>query len=194
MKNKLMYAMPVALLVAAACGGGDGAMRADQARYETVEEGSASGVTSTIAGPGESIPPLTGTNADTTTAFALNPSTASAATPMTAPMDSEPYSGAAPYSGTASFGSATTAASARRAEPRQASVPPVQPEATPSAEPEQTTEAAPAPAEQTDHTTTSSEPPATTSAAPEPADKDAEPSEDPGEEQPEEVPPPPPLG
>ncbi|HEX8411191.1 MAG TPA: hypothetical protein VF883_20185 [Thermoanaerobaculia bacterium] len=47
--------------------------RGSQQGYEVVQEGSASGVTSTIQGPGETLPPLTGTNADTTTAFSIDP-------------------------------------------------------------------------------------------------------------------------
>src|SRR5687768_17962579 len=72
MKNKLIY--PLVVVMVAACGGdGDQTARQNQGEYETVQEGSASGVTSTISGPGETLPPITGTNADTTTAFALNP-------------------------------------------------------------------------------------------------------------------------
>jgi hypothetical protein len=63
MNTKLMYGL---LLVAlsVSCGGRDSAR--SQQQYETVEEGSAAGVTSTIHGPGETLPPITGTNADTT--------------------------------------------------------------------------------------------------------------------------------
>jgi hypothetical protein len=70
MKFKLLLPF---LFVFAACGGDDRAKAAGQGEFETVQEGSAAGVTSTISGPGETIPPMTGTNADTTTAFALNP-------------------------------------------------------------------------------------------------------------------------
>src|SRR5690349_12013829 len=74
MKSKLSSALMIAGMFLAACGGGGGGKaRADQQAYETVQEGSAAGVTSTIQGPGETLPPITGTNADTTTAFALNP-------------------------------------------------------------------------------------------------------------------------
>jgi hypothetical protein len=72
MKTKLIFSL-LLVPVLAACGGKSGARNAAQQNYETVEEGSASGVTSTILGPGETLPPITGTNADTTTAFALNP-------------------------------------------------------------------------------------------------------------------------
>ena len=70
MKNKLAYPLILGLLVAA-CGNDRG--RRNAAGYETVQEGSASGVTSTIHGPGEVLPPITDTNADTTSAFTLDP-------------------------------------------------------------------------------------------------------------------------
>lgn len=63
----------LALIVAfalAACRGQDQAKRATP-NYEVVSEGSASGVTSTINGPGEKPAPVTDTNADTTTNFTL---------------------------------------------------------------------------------------------------------------------------
>src|SRR5688572_26821865 len=82
MKSKLIFSL-VLVLTVAACGGRKGARGAVQQQYETVEEGSASGVTSTIHGPGETLPPITGTNADTTTAFALNTNALPPPTPMT---------------------------------------------------------------------------------------------------------------
>jgi hypothetical protein len=48
-----------------------GKVQRNQQQYQTVQEGSASGVTSTINGPGETTPPLTNTNVDTTTNFTL---------------------------------------------------------------------------------------------------------------------------
>lgn len=79
MKNTLIFPLIFVGLWGVACGGDDGARRGNQAAYETVQEGSAAGVTSTIQGPGEALPPITGTNADTTTAFSLDPNVASAA-------------------------------------------------------------------------------------------------------------------
>src|SRR5688500_7302435 len=73
MKSKLIYPIVMLAVLAAACGGRGNARNAAQQQYETVQEGSAAGVTSTIHGPGETLPPITGTNADTTTAFTLNP-------------------------------------------------------------------------------------------------------------------------
>lgn len=72
MKNKLIFPL-IFVVFGVACGGDDGARRGSQQSYEVVQEGSASGVTSTIQGPGETLPPLTGTNADTTTAFSIDP-------------------------------------------------------------------------------------------------------------------------
>jgi hypothetical protein len=71
MKTKLIF--PIMVVVFAAGCGRDGVARADQKNYEVVQEGSASGVTSTLQGPGEVLPPITGTNADTTTAFTIDP-------------------------------------------------------------------------------------------------------------------------
>ena len=62
--------MLVLLASFAACGGGD---RKAQQDYEVIEEGSAGGVASSIAGPGEALPPITGTNAGTTSAFSIDP-------------------------------------------------------------------------------------------------------------------------
>ncbi len=62
--------LPLLLLIAA-CNRESGTLTRDQKEYETVQEGSALGVTSTVVVPGEVLPPLTGTNADTTTAFTL---------------------------------------------------------------------------------------------------------------------------
>lgn len=53
-----------------ACRGQNQAKRSTP-NYEVVSEGSASGVTSTINGPGEKPAPVTDTNADTTTNFTL---------------------------------------------------------------------------------------------------------------------------
>ncbi len=85
MKKTLIYPLIFVGFWGVACGG-DGARRGNQtAAYETVQEGSAAGVTSTIQGPGEALPPITGTNADTTTAFSIDPNVASAAAPAPTP-------------------------------------------------------------------------------------------------------------
>ncbi|HSP13826.1 MAG TPA: hypothetical protein VLV78_03630 [Thermoanaerobaculia bacterium] len=73
MKNPLIYLTIAAVF--ASCRGGSGSLqRKDQQNYDVVQEGQASGVTSTINVPGEPTPPpvgLTGTNADTTSNFTL---------------------------------------------------------------------------------------------------------------------------
>ena len=56
--------------LAAGCRGKQTAHRGDP-NYQVVEEGQASGVTSTINAPGETPPPLTDTAIDTTTNFTL---------------------------------------------------------------------------------------------------------------------------
>jgi hypothetical protein len=76
MRKKLTAAWIVVVL-STACG--RSALQRDQKQYETVEEGSASGVTSTIQGPGETLPPITDTNADGTSAFTLDPNAGTAA-------------------------------------------------------------------------------------------------------------------
>lgn len=72
MKTKFIYPLVASVVLLGAACRGDGGAKASQQQYESVQEGSAAGVTSTIHGPGEIVPPLTGTNADTTTAFTLN--------------------------------------------------------------------------------------------------------------------------
>lgn len=78
MKSKLMF--PIVVLALATACGRDSANRTAQKDYEVVQEGSANGVTSTIQGPGETLPPVTGTNADTTTAFGIDPNAISTST------------------------------------------------------------------------------------------------------------------
>ena len=76
--NVITTALLIGCVVAAGCGrGGEKLSRNGQQQYETVQEGSASGVTSTIGGGTATTPPLTGTNADTTSAFTLDPNAAS---------------------------------------------------------------------------------------------------------------------
>ena len=78
-RNGLIAGFAFAALLA---GCGRSGVHQKQHEYEVVQEGSATGVTSTIQGPGETLPPITGTNADTTTAFTINPNTASAPPPL----------------------------------------------------------------------------------------------------------------
>src|ERR1051325_3798048 len=67
---KTILHLGVAALLLAGCHR-KGSMQREQQQYEVVQEGAASGVTSTINAPGETAPaPITNTNVDTTTAFA----------------------------------------------------------------------------------------------------------------------------
>jgi hypothetical protein len=65
--------IPIALLlIATACGrGSKGTMQRGLQSYDVVQEGQASGATSTLAAPGETPPPITNTAVDTTTNFTL---------------------------------------------------------------------------------------------------------------------------
>lgn len=85
--KKASVLLPVLLAAAIACGH-DGVEKRDQQNYDVVEEGAANGITSTISGPGEVLPPITNTNADTTTAFTIDPNTATGTPAMPPPMAS----------------------------------------------------------------------------------------------------------
>lgn len=198
MKSKLIYPIVLVAGFGVACGGRSTASNAAQQQYETVQEGSAAGVTSTIQGPGETLPPITGTNADTTTAFALNPG---AMPPATAPQPGgalPSYSAAStppPMMSSAPPPAYSTPAPARPtpAAPQQAQQPaPVQPA---PAQPAPTQTAEPQPAEPAE-----AEGPATdtaATAAPEPPKKEEPapppPADDTSGTQAEEPPPPPPA-
>jgi hypothetical protein len=97
MKNRTISFISGLLLVLAACRR-DGVRHGAQQQYETVQEGQAAGVTSTIQGPGETVPPMTATNADTTSAFTINPALATGpATPpgtLAGALPVQPYGGA----------------------------------------------------------------------------------------------------
>jgi hypothetical protein len=69
MRRKIGTFAAMALLVFG-CSRSGKVTRSEQ-QYQVVQEGSASGVTSTINGPGETPPPMTNTNADTTTNLTL---------------------------------------------------------------------------------------------------------------------------
>jgi hypothetical protein len=193
MKTKLIYPM-VLVLFAAACGGHSNARgTAAQQQYETVQEGSAAGVTSTISGPGETLPPMTATNVDTTTAFALNPNAVPAGTPqqaaVSAPPAAQPYTGA----GTPMTASPSSAprpmtpgiaaiAMKQTPQPKPATAQPAEPAA--KAEPAPAAEATTGPAAETDTAATAEIP--KKDEAPQP------PAEDTTGQQAEEPPPPPP--
>jgi hypothetical protein len=209
MKTRLIYPI-VVVVFAAACGGdGDGARKGAGDEYETVQEGSAAGVASSIAGPGETLPPITDTNADTTSAFALNPNAApmspqpSAAMAGTMPPPAQPaYNGGMSPSYNPPPRTASPATSP--AQPRQVYVPPpmtssarpAQPQPPPKTEttqPQNDEQATgPAPGTDTSATNTAPPPPPPTNTAPPPSEKPQQPEEPQEEEQPEEPPPPPP--
>ena len=78
MKSTVTVFCSILFAASFACGGRDKLER-DEKTYEVVQEGAGGNVTGTLQAPGEAVPPpmpaLTGTNADTTTAFTL-PNTA----------------------------------------------------------------------------------------------------------------------
>lgn len=140
MKNKLIYPVVLMVVFAVACGGDEGRKSASQAAYETVQEGSASGVTSTIHGPGETLPPITGTNADTTTAFTLDPNavppaggtpaTIAGTLPSSAPVyggaPSGGYSSPQPAPRSTTYSSSSSSSSSSSQQQRQVYSPPPQ--------------------------------------------------------------------
>lgn len=179
----------------AACGGDDVKGGAGAGReYEVVAEGSASGVDPSLA---SGVPPLTNTNADTTTAFSSVPGSADPTSTAMAPLPplvGTPYPAGYPQAGSAVPGGysqpapsrressinisrSTDSGSSSRPAPRPATSWPSQPSTPPvqSEQPQQPTQPAPTPTEP--------------QPAPEPAVEDAEES---GEESEEEVAPPPP--
>lgn len=158
--NKTLQRLALTGLVIAAlaCGGGDDPNRKAPDYYETVQEGQATGVTSTIHGPGETIPPMTGTNADTTSAFTINPALATASPPGTlaGSLPTQPYGG----TGSPSY------------VPRPSTPPAPQPQPVPEHGDTTSRTMTPPPTTTTEEppptTTTTSEPPPTESAPPPP--------------------------
>ena len=198
MKNKLIYPLiATVLLIGAACRG-DRNAAVSQKEYEAVQEGSAAGVTSTIHGPGETIPPLTGTNSDTTTAFSLNttPGQPAAGQPGTiaGTMPAQPYPSTIPtgtYVPPAPPVTRQPIVITRSRQPVPQQPVPVQPVPEPQP-PTETTEPVPPPS-QTDTTATQPPPPSPT--APPPAEKPKEqkpPVEQEEDEQTDTAEPPPP--
>ena len=150
MKKTLIY-LAIGFVLAACRGGSSGSLqRKDQQNYDVVQEGQASGVTSTINAPGEVAPPvaMTGTNADTTSNFTLPGS-------MSTDTSSQPGTLAGSMQIPGSAGSATAYPSNPR-PPRPRVEPPPK-----RVEPEHTEPAPPPPA-----TSTSLEGPPPTSTTP----------------------------
>lgn len=73
MKSALAVAVSAFAVLLSGCGGDEEELRPEQKDYSVVQEGAGGAATSTILGAGApgTMPPLTGTNADTTTAFTL---------------------------------------------------------------------------------------------------------------------------
>ena len=73
MKKSVLIVALAAAVFATACGDDRDKLRRDQQEYDVVQEGAGGTVSSTLQVPGEvtPLPPLTGTNADTTSAFTL---------------------------------------------------------------------------------------------------------------------------
>ena len=73
MKKFVLIVTLATAVLATACGDDRSKLRRDQQQYDVVEEGAGGTVSSTLHVPGEvtPLPPLTGTNADTTSAFTL---------------------------------------------------------------------------------------------------------------------------
>jgi hypothetical protein len=193
---KTTLALMTLAMLLGGCGGRD-AQRggSQQAQYPTVQEGSANGVTSTINGPGETLPPITGTNADTTTNLALNPNAATAsvaamppnvqsqaaggslagtmsmtstAAGVVPPLASHGTPMTAPVASAPRAGTPPVATTARRAAPAQSA-----PAAQPAPSDESATPAEPAEAGPSDGNMTSGAPAEAENAAPNPApDKD----------------------
>lgn len=198
---KRTFGAVVVLLAAAACAR-DG-VDAKPRDYEVVQEGSASGVTTTIQGPGEALPPITGTNADTTTAFTLSPDATAGMTdtahagettssayngtvpsyappPASAPVGASPAATPAP----AGIASPRTTTVAPAMTPRRIAPPPARRETPPPPPPQTAPEAED---EEVDPPPTESAPPA----AEKPAE-DAPPPSQTDTSNTEEPPPPPP--
>lgn len=166
------------LLVLILAGCGDRFRRETHVDSEAVQEGSATGTTSTIAAPGEAAPPLAGTapmtatNADTTTAFTILDSNVS----TTATIDPGSLAGTLPLPdprSTASRTPATPPPSAQSVISIERSVPPPTTTTTPGESVAASdSESAPQPAPEPAATAESE--PAPTPSSSEPAEEESE--------------------
>ncbi len=163
MKNRVELVL-IAVVLTAACHRGSGTMQREQKSYEVVSEGQAAGVSSTINAPGETTPPLTNTNADTTSNFTLAPNVDTTGT-----LPPGTIAGTLPATGPVS--AMPMPQMPRPAAPPPRTLPP----------PPRTSEPAPPPPTQTDTSTTTAPPP--------PPQTDTTATE---EQEPQEEPPPPP--
>ena len=160
MKKTITY-LAIAAALAACHGGSSGTLqRKDQQQYDVVQEGQASGASSTINAPGEVAPPpapMTGTNADTTSNLTLP----QVSTSGTQPNQPGTLAGTLPQTGAG--GAATPGAPPRpRVVTRTTPTPPPSVATTPAPQPRHRTEPP-----RTDTTGTSLEgPPPSTSTTP----------------------------
>lgn len=155
MKNRVELVL-IAVVLTAACHRGSGTMQREQKSYEVVSEGQAAGVSSTINAPGETTPPLTNTNADTTSNFTLAPNVDTTGT-----MPPGTIAGTLPATGPVS-----AMQMPRPAAPPPRTLPP----------PPRASEPAPQPPPQTDTSTTTAPPPPQTDTT---ATEEQEPQEEP---------------
>ncbi len=171
----LVFALATALFTAA-CGDDRNNLRRDQQEYDVVQEGAGGTVSSTLQVPGEvaPLPPLTGTNADTTSAFTL-PTT-------TDPTQSGPPGTIAGTFPTGTGGGSMPSGSSGSPNPSTRPVSRPAPTPQPQPVPTQTREPEPMPAPEPQPTTTQ-----------EPREEELEPEPEPEPQpRPEPQPPPPP--
>jgi hypothetical protein len=187
MRKPLIY-LAIAVLLAGCRGGSSSLQKKDQQNYDVVQEGQASGVTSTINAPGETVPPMTATNADTTSNFMLpGVTTATSTAPPgtiagTLPQDT---------SGSMITGYPTdTAAPGQRPRPIVRQQPPPQPM---QPAPQPAMKARPAPPRTDTSTTTLEGPPPSTDTAPPPPPTDTTTTTSGEKKKKDENPPPPPT-
>lgn len=205
MRTKLILLLvPV---VAIACGGNSDQVRRDQQQYEKVEEGAASGTAASLG----AVAPMTGTNADTTTAFTIDPAlaaTAPGAPPGTVAgsLPNQPYGGVGAPGYVPPPMTSGSAPQPVQSQPRivtgrppvepatqreQPPPPPEQAEPLETPAPTDTAIVPPPPPAQTQ--TTAPPPPAEKAKEPAPPPPPQDESEEPQEEPAEEPPPPPPA-
>ena len=154
----------ILLIFAAISCGRQQKMQRDQQNYDVVQEGATGTATTTLAAPGETAPPATATNVDTTTAFTL-PETAT--TTSTAPPGT--IAGSLPTSTGGSIGQSTP-------QPRPVARPHVERPQEPMP-PMNSSTSTTAPPNQNAPTTTDAVPPTTTDTAG-PPKKDKEKKQD----------------
>jgi len=165
-----------------------GKVQRSQQQYQTVQEGSASGVTSTINAPGETAPPLTNTNVDTTTNFTLpnNPN----------PLGNDTAGGsmASAMPATTSYPSGMPAVSRPRTAPRAPVVTDTIGSTTPAMPRERAPQPAPRDRQQTDTAATdTSAPPPTDTAMTDTSSTDTKKKDDAKKQDSDPPPPPPPT-